>query len=65
MSADLQSVRAAVIRIERYTRRAKGKVWSGERRELVNAMADVAEVGEISRRLYKLLEAELRGSETL
>ena len=62
MSADIESVRVAVIRLQRYTRRVKDKVWSGERRKLVDAMADIAEVGEICRRLYKRLEDEQRAT---
>jgi hypothetical protein len=45
-----------VTRLERYCRRAKNAVWEGEREDLINAMADVAEAAEISRRLWQQLK---------
>ena len=56
----LSLVRSNVIRLERYCRRAKDKIWAGDRRSLINAMADVAEVAEIARRLRNYLVEHLQ-----
>jgi hypothetical protein len=59
MSASLHQIRVQVVRLERYCRRAKDKVWAGDRRDLIQAMADTAETAEISRRIYSLIEQHL------
>ena len=51
-SAAWHQLRVAAKRLERYCTRVKDKIWSGNPDELFNALADVAEVAEISRRLY-------------
>jgi hypothetical protein len=60
MGADLHSVRVAAKRLERYSRKVKDGIWIGDRRKLIDAMADVAEAGEIARRLYTALEKVIK-----
>jgi len=54
--SSLHEIRQGAVRLERYCRRAKLKIWSGNRDDLFNALADTAEVGEIARRLYLQLQ---------
>jgi hypothetical protein len=43
-------------RLEQYALRIKDRLWSGDRRLQVNALADAAEANQISVRLYGYLE---------
>jgi hypothetical protein len=43
-------------RLEEYAHRIKARLWSGDHRLQVNALADVAEAGFIANRLYGYLE---------
>lgn len=42
-------------RLNTYATAIQAKVWSGDRRQLISAMADAAEAHEIARRLYDFL----------
>jgi hypothetical protein len=55
----MHQIRTQTIRLERYCRRAKDKIWAAERDDLLAAMADVAEAGEIARRLYSHIQQYL------
>jgi hypothetical protein len=52
-------LRMCAKRLEHYSNLVKAKIWLGTRDDLINALADVAEAGEIVRRLYG---ASLRSS---
>jgi hypothetical protein len=65
MSDPLHLARVAAKRLETYSRRTKDKIWSGQRADFINALADVAEVNEISRRLYGHLENLIKNSTTV
>ena len=56
----LRQVRVQVVRLERYCQRTKDRVWSGNYRDLCNALADCAEAAEIARRLYLLIETAVQ-----
>jgi hypothetical protein len=56
MNTDLEHLRSTAKRLERYARRVREKIWLGNRDDLLSALADVAETGEIARRFYSLLE---------
>jgi len=56
----LAQIRYSAKRLERYCRRTKDKIWSAKRDDFIGAMADVAEVHEIARRLYDSLAAFLK-----
>jgi hypothetical protein len=60
----LHQARTNVVRLERYCRRTKDKIWAGTREDLFDAMADCAEAAEIARRLYTLLQRETAPTET-
>jgi len=62
MSDPLHLARVAAKRLETYSRRSKDKIWSGQRDKFIDAMADVAEAGEIARRLYGYLEKVIKDS---
>jgi len=51
MNGDLEQLRSTAKRLERYARRARERIWTGNRDDLINALSDVAEAGEIARRL--------------
>jgi hypothetical protein len=63
VSADLHSVRVAAKRLERYSHKVKDEIWCGDRRKLFDALADVAEAGEIARRLYIALAKVIKEGE--
>ena len=56
-------LRVSAKRLERYSDRVKEKIWRGTRDDLINALADIAEAGEISRRLYLQLQAQVQHTE--
>lgn len=56
MGADLHAAKVAAVRLQRYSRKVKDGIWIGDRRKLIDALADVAEAGEIARRLYDALQ---------
>jgi hypothetical protein len=58
--SDLEHLRIAAKRLERYAQRAREKLWHGERNDLIRALPYIAETGEIARRLYKALEQLLK-----
>jgi hypothetical protein len=58
--SDLAHIQTTAKRLERYAQRSREKLWQGKRDDLIRAMADVAETGEIARRLYKALEQLLK-----
>jgi len=58
--SSIHQLRQSVTRLQRYCQRAKDKIRSASRDDLVGAMADVAETGEISRRLYSQLETLIK-----
>src|SRR5262249_43140331 len=47
---DLDQLKRYAKRLELYARRTREKIWQGN---FIDALADTAEVSEISRRLYK------------
>jgi hypothetical protein len=49
-------LRVSAKRLERYSYRVKEKIWLGTRDDLVSALAEVAETGEIARRLYSAVQ---------
>lgn len=49
-------IRVAALRLQRYSRRIKDKIWSENRSELTQALSDTAKLGEIARRLYAKLQ---------
>jgi hypothetical protein len=53
---DLDHLRFSAKRLERYSQRAREHIWTGNRSDLVNALADLAETSEIARRLYTKLQ---------
>jgi hypothetical protein len=55
----LHQIRVQTLRLERYSRRVKDRIWTGDRTDLIQAMADVAEAAEISRRLWQQLSDNL------
>jgi hypothetical protein len=52
-------IRVTVLRLERYLHRAKDKIWSGDRQALIDALAEIAEAGEIARRLCLMIQKQL------
>jgi hypothetical protein len=58
--SSLHQIRVRVVRLERYYRRVKDKIWTGNRADLIQALADIAELGEIARRLYDHLRDYLK-----
>jgi hypothetical protein len=54
--SSFHEIRVQALRLERYCWRSKNKIWRGDRRDLIDAMADVAEAGEIARRLYLAIQ---------
>jgi hypothetical protein len=46
------NVVTGAARLKRYSTHIDTKVWSGQHRHLINALADIAEAGEICRRMY-------------
>jgi hypothetical protein len=55
-------LRQSVTRLRRYTERVSDKIDSGRREDLIGALADVAEVAEIARRLYSALQGFINPS---
>ena len=53
---DFHQLRVQAKRLERYAIRTKDKIWKGDRNDLIDALADAAETGEIARRLYHQLQ---------
>lgn len=49
MSADLELSRKTAKRLERYAVQSREKIW---KQDFIGALADLAETGEIARRLY-------------
>jgi hypothetical protein len=60
MNNDLEHLRRTAKRLERYACRVREKVWSGDREDLVTALADTAEAGEIARRLCLQIQISLQ-----
>ena len=54
---ETQLLRQTAKRLERYAVQLREKIWHGD---LVGALADTAEAGEIARRLYRQLEKHHR-----
>jgi hypothetical protein len=59
---NLHQIRTQSVRLERYCRRTRDKIWAGNRDDLLGALADVAEAAEIARRLYSAIEKQLASS---
>jgi hypothetical protein len=57
MTDDLEQLKRTAKRLERYAQRLGEKIWQGN---LIDALADTAEAGEISRRLYLQLQAQIQ-----
>ena len=55
MNPSWHTIRLYTKTLERYSKRVKDAVWSANERDLIDALADIAEVGEIARRLYPQL----------
>ena len=53
---DLHQLRVQAKRLQRYSERVKAGIWTGTKDDLITALADCAEAGEIARRLYLLLQ---------
>jgi hypothetical protein len=60
LNSSLHQIRVQVVRLERYCRRVKDKIWADNRDDLIQALADTAELGEISRRLYRQIHSFLQ-----
>jgi len=56
MNGDLEQLRSTAKHHERYARLSRERIWTGNRDDLINALSDVAEAGEIARRLYAFLQ---------
>jgi hypothetical protein len=56
------TIRLYAKRLETQSRRIKDAIWTGNERQLLNTLADCAEAGEISRRLYNQLQGYLQVS---
>jgi hypothetical protein len=56
---DTSQIRPQAVRLTRYCRRVKDKIFAGNRQDLIEALADCAETAEIARRLYQLIEQQL------
>jgi hypothetical protein len=52
-------LRVSAKRLERYFHKVKDKIWSRDRPQLIDALADIAETLEIAYRLYAKLKDEL------
>jgi hypothetical protein len=52
---DIDAIRSTSLRLEHYAARVREKVWSGERDQLLRVLSDIAELGEVSNRLYDLV----------
>jgi hypothetical protein len=59
---DLENLRCIAKRLERYAARVREKIWLGNRNDLYNALADVAELAEISRRFYLAIQQHISTS---
>jgi len=53
---DLEHLRWTAKRLEYYASRVREKIWAGNREDLLDALADTAEAGEIARRLWLAIE---------
>jgi hypothetical protein len=53
---DLDHLRFSAKRLERYSQGAREHIWTGNRSDLMNALADLAEPTEIARRPYTKLQ---------
>lgn len=62
MDNKLDSLRSTAKRLERYARRVREKIWTGDRDDILSVLADLAETGEIARRLYSLLQHHISTS---
>jgi hypothetical protein len=60
MTVNLEDLRRNAKRIECYAARIREKLWQGDHRKVVDALADTAELGEIGRRLYLQIQASLQ-----
>jgi hypothetical protein len=52
----LHQIWVQAVRLERYGRPVKDKIWAGDHQDLIQALADTAEAAEISRRLWQELK---------
>jgi hypothetical protein len=52
-------LRFAAKRVERYAPRVKAKIWTAD---LIGALSDIAETGEIARRLYGSIQSRINSS---
>jgi hypothetical protein len=59
----LHQIRQNVTRLQRYSQRAKDKIWAGKHDDIIGAMADVAEANEITHRLYSQLETLIKAKQ--
>ena len=64
MTTDLEHLRQIAKRLERYATRTREKLWQGDPRDLIYALADCAEAHGIARRLYRQLQQYLQELDT-
>ena len=57
MNRELEQIRRAAKRLERRSTQCREKLWKGD---YIGALADLAETGEIGRRLYNATTVILR-----
>ncbi len=60
MNNNLEQLRRNAKRLERYARQVREKLWTGDRDHAIDALADTAEINEISRRLSLQLQTWLQ-----
>ena len=60
----LQQIHREAIRLERYCHRVRAGIQKGARTDLLQALPDCSETGEIARRLYSRLQQHLATSAT-
>jgi hypothetical protein len=62
MDPSWHTIRLYTKSLERVSKRVKDAVWSGNERDLIQALADCAEIGEKARRVYSLLQQYISSS---
>jgi hypothetical protein len=62
MNPSWHMIRLYAKRLETRSRRVKDAIWTGDRRQLLNTLADIAETGEIARRLYSQLQQSINAT---
>ena len=62
MNLSWHTIRLYTKSLERYSKRLKDAVWSGNDPDLIQTLTDCAEIGEKARRLYSMLQQHISSS---